>query len=83
MKKTKSDRSGLERKFNEDRSRIESEMSRILPPGNDKPEILHRAMRYSTLDGGKRIRGILCIWTHMICGDAHPQAALEAAGSTD
>lgn len=79
MKQTKSDSSGLERKFNEDRSRIESEMSRILPAENDQPGILHRAIRYSTLDGGKRFRGILCIWTHMICGDNHPRAALRAA----
>lgn len=33
-----------------------------------KPEILSRALRYSTIDGGKRIRPILCIAGFKACG---------------
>ena len=32
-----------------------------LPSENTRPEILHKAMRYCVLNGGKRIRPILCI----------------------
>jgi farnesyl diphosphate synthase len=39
--------------------RIETCLQSRLPPEQRVPEGLHRAMRYSTLDGGKRIRPVL------------------------
>jgi geranylgeranyl diphosphate synthase type II len=41
--------------------RIESTLQRLTPPESAAPESIHRAMRYSLLAGGKRIRPILCI----------------------
>jgi farnesyl diphosphate synthase len=38
---------------------IEQALDRILPPDHAAPTQLHRAMRYSVLGGGKRIRPIL------------------------
>ena len=40
--------------------RIEDLLELCLPPASTAPTKLHSAMRYSTLDGGKRIRALLC-----------------------
>lgn len=40
---------------------INRELKRRLPAENTKPDVLHRAMRYSVLAGGKRLRPILCL----------------------
>src|SRR5947199_5356917 len=42
------------------RSAIDATLSELLPPHNEPPERIHQAMRYSTMDGGKRIRPALC-----------------------
>jgi geranylgeranyl diphosphate synthase type II len=40
---------------------VDSELDRLVPSENVRPETIHRAMRYSLFAGGKRIRPILCI----------------------
>jgi farnesyl diphosphate synthase len=40
--------------------RIEDLLELCLPPASTAPSKLHSAMRYSALDGGKRIRALLC-----------------------
>jgi geranylgeranyl diphosphate synthase type II len=40
---------------------IDEGLERYLPPEDRYPEVIHRAMRYSVLDGGKRIRPILML----------------------
>ena len=37
-------------------ARIESALGRLLPPVHTAPARLHQAMRYATLEGGKRVR---------------------------
>ncbi len=61
------------------RTKIEGRLDELMPRSGEAPASLHEAMRYSTLGGGKRIRGILCIESHRIFGDPHPGAALDAA----
>lgn len=39
--------------------RVESKLSALLPAASTQPHRLHAAMRYSVLDGGKRIRPLL------------------------
>lgn len=39
--------------------RFEAELERRLPGSNENPVILHEAMRYSVLNGGKRFRPVL------------------------
>lgn len=39
--------------------RMESALSRLLPPEEAIPARLHQAMRYATLNGGKRVRPLL------------------------
>jgi geranylgeranyl diphosphate synthase type II len=40
---------------------IDAELQRLAPPESTPPETIHRAMRYSLMAGGKRIRPILCL----------------------
>ena len=47
--------------LDEVRSAIEATLTELLPPQNERPERIHDAMRYSTMDGGKRIRPALCV----------------------
>lgn len=41
------------------RDRVETVLERRLPPESSEPVSLHRAMRYASLDGGKRFRPVL------------------------
>jgi len=45
----------------QEQKRIEAEIDRLCPPDSEQPPTIHRAMRYSLLAGGKRIRPILCM----------------------
>ena len=47
--------------FDRVRPAIEATLTRLLPSESTAPERIHKAMRYSTLDGGKRIRPSLCV----------------------
>ena len=43
------------------RRRVDDRLRELIPPENEHPKTLHRAMRYSLLAGGKRIRPLLTI----------------------
>ncbi|MDH7482262.1 MAG: polyprenyl synthetase family protein [Armatimonadota bacterium] len=51
----------LQEYFSEKRKQIEAALDRFLPQEDQYPQILFRAMRYSVLDGGKRIRPVLVL----------------------
>ena len=42
-------------------ARVDAALDRFLPGETTPPEELHRAMRYSVLAGGKRLRPVLCL----------------------
>lgn len=50
------------------RARVERALNQRLPPADKFPTRLHQAMRYSTLDGGKRLRPILTYVTGQTLG---------------
>ncbi|MBW3670040.1 MAG: polyprenyl synthetase family protein [Acidobacteria bacterium] len=55
------------------REQVERSLDRFLPPPDTPPAVIHEAMRYSVLAGGKRIRPILAIAAAEACGvDAEP-----------
>jgi geranylgeranyl pyrophosphate synthase len=62
--------------------RVESKLDAVLPGADRQPQVLHEAMRYSVLGGGKRIRPLLVYATGISLGadearlDA-PAAAIE------
>jgi geranylgeranyl diphosphate synthase, type II len=47
--------------FEEDHRLVDAELQRLLPAENERPALIHQAMRYSVFAGGKRVRPILCI----------------------
>jgi geranylgeranyl diphosphate synthase, type II len=47
--------------FERVRPAIDSTLDQLLPAETATPARIHQAMRYSTLDGGKRIRPCLCV----------------------
>lgn len=51
----------------EKQARIENALNSTLPPVNAMPQRLHSAMRYSALEGGKRIRALLCYAASELC----------------
>jgi geranylgeranyl pyrophosphate synthase len=56
------------------RSDVEAALDRWLPPVAGDPTRLHEAMRYSALDGGKRVRPALCLLSAEALGGARARA---------
>jgi len=72
----------LEDYLREKRALVDAALDRHLPPAETPPAVIHEAMRYAVLGGGKRIRPIIAIASAEACGaDATPLmqqiAALE------
>ncbi len=64
------------------RALVDRALDQSLPPPSTRPAVIHEAMRYAVLGGGKRIRPILAIAAAEACGaDIEPRlrhfAALE------
>jgi farnesyl diphosphate synthase len=49
-------------------ARIEAALARLLPPAHMAPARLHEAMRYATLEGGKRVRPLLAFAAGEVAG---------------
>src|SRR5437868_6293251 len=47
--------------FDRVRPAVDATLNELLPPESASPSRIHQAMRYSTMDGGKRIRPCLCV----------------------
>src|SRR2546426_9530659 len=60
----------------ETRARVEPRLEALL---RDGPPTLVEAMRWAVLGGGKRLRPILCQWTHDMLEGRQPEAALDLA----
>ena len=60
-------------------ARMETALQRLLAPANVAPARLHEAMRYATLEGGKRVRPLLCFAAGAACGA--PPERLEIAAA--
>lgn len=63
----------LEEYLREKRALVDAALDEHLPPADTPPAIIHEAIRYAVLGGGKRIRPILAIAAAEACGaDATP-----------
>lgn len=60
------------------RLEVNASLDQLLPDAQMHPTSLHRAMRYSILAGGKRIRPILCILISEAAGGAGRDFAVRA-----
>ncbi|MGZ8257569.1 MAG: polyprenyl synthetase family protein [Methylotenera sp.] len=63
-------------------ARIEQILDQILPSAQTMPQTLHRAMRYSILGGGKRVRALLCYAAAELCETEQYQAELGPTETT-
>jgi geranylgeranyl diphosphate synthase type II len=61
------------------KTRVEAVIERVLPPVSHRPGILHEAMRYSMMAGGKRLRPALCYAAFEDCGGTGDAADYGAA----
>ena len=59
--------------------RMESVLARLLPPPHVAPARLHEAMRYATLEGGKRVRPLLAFAAGQVSGAAPERLEVAAA----
>src|SRR5258707_13644936 len=60
-------------------ARMEAVLSRLLPPAHVAPARLHEAMRYATLEGGKRVRPLLVFAAGEVAGAAAERLEIAAA----
>jgi len=60
-------------------SRMERALGRLLPPAQLPPARLHEAMRYATLEGGKRVRPLLAFAAGEASGAAPERLEIAAA----
>ena len=60
-------------------ARMESVLARVLPAAHLVPARLHDAMRYSTLEGGKRVRPLLAFAAGEVSGAAPERLEIAAA----
>ncbi len=64
------------------RSLVDSTLERVLPPADTEPRVIHEAMRYAVLGGGKRIRPILALAAAEACG-ARAEALVEPCSALE
>jgi geranylgeranyl diphosphate synthase type II len=57
---------------------VSDTLDRMLPAEEERPALLHQAMRYSVFAGGKRLRPALCVAACEACGGTAEQA-MDAA----
>ncbi|MEJ2306021.1 MAG: polyprenyl synthetase family protein [candidate division WOR-3 bacterium] len=50
------------------KKKVDDKLNEHLPSEDEYPQLLHKAMRYSVLSGGKRIRAILLMTTYSLLG---------------
>ncbi|MDH4037367.1 MAG: polyprenyl synthetase family protein [Candidatus Krumholzibacteria bacterium] len=62
-----------------DRAAVEERLAELLARFAHQHDGMREAMAYSLLGGGKRLRPLLCLWTHDALGGARRDAALDCA----
>ena len=60
-------------------ARMESALERLLPPAQAVPARLHESMRYAVLEGGKRVRPLLCFAAGELTGASAARLEVAAA----
>lgn len=61
---------------------VDAALDRYLPPETERPQVIHKAMRYSVFAGGKRLRPILCMAAAEAAGGS-AESALPAAAALE
>ncbi len=69
---------GFESRATAERATIEERLAALVRRYAPHHDGMREAMEYSLLGGGKRMRALLCLWTHDALGGARRRAALDA-----
>ena len=69
----------IRQELEQSRMLVDAELERILPPEQEYPSSIHKAMRYSVFAGGKRLRPTLCLEAGRLFGG--DEAVLLRVGS--
>lgn len=70
---------GLSLYLDKQRALVEAALKRSVPAATVRPVTIHKAMRYSLLAGGKRLRPILALVAAEACGLTDPAKIMPAA----
>jgi geranylgeranyl diphosphate synthase type II len=62
-----------------DRAAVDERLAELVASLASQHAGMREAIAYSLLDGGKRLRPLLCLWSHDALGGARRDAALDAA----
>ncbi|MBV9609980.1 MAG: polyprenyl synthetase family protein [Acidobacteria bacterium] len=65
------------------RATADAALERLLPPENQYPSVIHRAMRHSVFAGGKRLRPILCMESAKLISGSLPEGVDELAAALE
>ncbi|HET6462447.1 MAG TPA: farnesyl diphosphate synthase [Candidatus Krumholzibacteria bacterium] len=79
LKRTMRMTSDLDRLAGADRDAVETRLAALVDALASHHAGMREAIRYSLLGGGKRVRPLLCLWTHDALGGAQRDMALDAA----
>jgi geranylgeranyl diphosphate synthase type II len=71
--------SDIDRLAAPDRQAVEARLSALVEALAGHHGGMRDAIRYSLLGGGKRVRALLCLWTHDVLGGKQRAVALDAA----
>jgi geranylgeranyl pyrophosphate synthase len=70
---------GFQARCEAERAAVEERLPKLLGELAHQHEGMREAMAWSLLGGGKRLRALLCLWTHDLVGGARRDVALDAA----
>ena len=62
-----------------EKRRVDERLATLLDEFARGPSVIEQAVRYMVLDGGKRLRPVLCLWTHDALGGSARGACLDVA----
>jgi geranylgeranyl diphosphate synthase type II len=65
------------------RASADAALERLLPPENQYPAVIHRAMRHSVFAGGKRLRPILCMESARLIAGSLPEGVDELGAALE
>ena len=61
-----------------EKTRVDERLEKLLDEFARGPSVIEEAVRYMVLDAGKRLRPVLCLWTHDAMGGVDGDASLDA-----
>ena len=64
-------------------SRVERRLPALLPPEGERPEDVHRAVRYAALGAGKRVRPVLALAVAELFGSPEREDVVDVAAAVE